>query len=323
MTRTAHLRRGLALALLAALPACSETGDSPAAPESAPSFAVTRGPVLDAAAVQANLIRLNAQLAAQGSPVVIEQVELSLAPTAHPASPIIVFAFNRTLRIASRWVAGDVRRIADGDNITYANFQPLMIANGATPADAAVDASFATWNGVQCSNLPIVERNLAANIFPSAILTVGGFVNNPFAADIANIGFLPGALFDAFVGPGASSNVLGATFTLVFLESIGGPPSDIDNNNRFDTAHKEVWYNNNFLWTTSGGTGVDIETVALHENGHALELDHFGRIAGNLKTGILTVSPRAVMNAVILGTLRQPLGTDNGAYCGNWAQWPN
>jgi hypothetical protein len=29
------------------------------------------------------------------------------------------------------------------------------------------------------------------------------------------------------------------------------------------------------------------------------------------------------MNAAILGTLRQPLGTDNSAYCGNWAQWPN
>jgi len=323
MFKPQSLRGSLVLAFAAALTACTDTTQSPAAPDDEPAFAVASRPLLDAAVIQANLAQLNARLAAEGAPYAIERIELSLAPTADPANPIIVFAFDRTLRLTSRWVPGDVRRGADGNNITFANFGPFMVANGVTPGEAAIDAAFATWEGVRCSKLPLVKRALPPGIFPSVVFAIGGFANDPFAADISNIGFLPGFLFDAFVGPGASTSVLGVTFTLVFLESIGGPPSDIDANHRFDTAIKEIWYNDNFLWSATGGPGVDIETVALHEEGHALEMGHFGRIAGNLRTGILTVSPRAVMNAAILGTLRHPLGTDNGAYCGNWAQWPN
>jgi hypothetical protein len=323
MLKPQSLRGSLVLALAAAIAACTESAPSPASPDDEPAFAVTSAPLLDAAVIQASLAQLNARLVADGAPYAIEQIELSLAPTADPANPNIVFAFDRALRLTSRWVPGDVRRGADGNNITFANFEPFMVANGVTPGEAAIDAAFATWNGVTCSKLPLVKRVLPPGIFPSVVFGLGGFTNDPFAADISNIGFLPGFLFDAFLGPGASTSVLGVTFTLIFLESIGGPPSDIDANHRFDTAIKEIWYNDNFLWSTNGGAGVDIETVALHEEGHGLEMGHFGRIAGNLKTGKLIVSPRAVMNAVILGTLRQPLGTDNSAYCGNWAQWPN
>ena len=315
--------RSLVLVLVLGAMACTSDSTAPAGSDSTPAFAAASGSQLDETLIQRNLNALNARLAAQGAPYAIEQVELSLAPSADPASPIIIFAFDRTIRLPSRWAPGDVRRAADGINVTFANFIPLMIANGVTPAEASTDAAFATWSGVTCSKLPLVKRVLPGNVLPSAILALTGFVNDPFAADISTIGFLPGALFDAVIGPGASGSVLGATFTLAFLESVGGPPSDIDHNNRLDTALKEIWYNDNFLWTTSGGAGVDIETVALHEEGHALELGHFGRVAGNVKIGKLIVSPRAVMNAFILGALRQPLGTDNAAYCGNWANWPN
>jgi len=112
------------------------------------------------------------------------------------------------------------------------------------------------------------------------------------------------------------------TFTFIWVDG-NGDPTDINGDHRNDTALKEIWYNNAFLWSTNGGAGVDVETVALHEEGHAVELGHFGRVAGNVQTGKLTVSPRAVMNAFILGVLRSPLGTDEASYCGNFASWPN
>ena len=97
------------------------------------------------------------------------------------------------------------------------------------------------------------------------------FGGDVFAADIYTLGFLPGIYFDLVLGPGASESVLGVTFTFVFgdFDAQGNfTPSDVDNNGREDTALKEVWYNDAFTWTTTNTTDIDIQTVALHENGH-------------------------------------------------------
>ena len=40
------------------------------------------------------------------------------------------------------------------------------------------------------------------------------------------------------------------------------------------TDEGDMALNTRFNWTTDGGSGFDIETVMLHENGHALGLDH-------------------------------------------------
>ncbi|MDT8436932.1 MAG: hypothetical protein RRA92_09270 [Gemmatimonadota bacterium] len=299
-------------------PAASAAGG--AAPEalfkkSADVEAVVEAPLTD------YLLEVNRRLAAEGLGVAVDKVEISYAPNAEPGRAHDLFATDRTLRLTSRWVPGDERRLADGDNLTYLNYTPNMTANGSIDAEPEIDASFDTWAALSCNKLPLVKRaDQGGN--PSAIL--GG---NPFVADIVTLGFLPGALFDLVLGPGASDNVLGVTFTFVFGSFDGGgnfTPSDVDANGRTDTALKEVWYNDAFDWTDTGtGDFIDIQTVALHENGHALELGHFGRVAINLASGKLQVSPRAVMNAFILGTLRAPLGTDDASYCGNWAYWPN
>lgn len=272
------------------------------------------------------LIRLNGQLAAQGAGYAVRQADLSLAASADPNMASTVIANDRTHRLGYRFVPGDPRRATVGAVVRQASFLPFSFAP--TPAGPSVftkpsvDASFATWNGVKCSKLDIFNNALPSNVFPSAIIVLGGFTNNPMASDINTVGFLPGSIFDAVFGPGASGSILGVTFPFVFINP-DGSPTDINGDGEDDLAFAEIWYNAAFRWNVTGtGPGIDVETVALHENGHALGLGHFGRISIK-DNGQIKASPRAVMNAFILGVLRSPLGTDNGSYCGYWASWPN
>src|SRR4029077_1900013 len=105
-------------------------------------------------------------------------------------------------------------------------------------------------------------------------------------ADIVEAGWLPRAFFEA-LGPGGGSGILAVTFTLIFTEGSPPAPSDINGDNYLDTALAEVYYNDNFgdpngdragtRWGIDVALpGIDVETVPLHENGHALELGHFG-----------------------------------------------
>jgi hypothetical protein len=293
-------------------------------PESSPAFASASTAAENDGPVSAALARINDSLATLGMNFAIHRAEFVLAPNAPLSAGQTVFANDRTKRLTSRWVPGDDRREADGNRITYMNFDPLMGATAAGNVESAIDASFATWDGMKCTDLAIVKRpwNLGN---ASAIVSGIAPPVSVFSADVFTLGFVPGSLLDAVLGAGASNNVLGVTFTFIFGTNTpaGFIPSDIDGDGNTDTAIKEVWYNNAFSWTLSGlGSNIDVESVALHENGHALELGHFGKIFRTTANGNLQVGTRAVMNAAILGTLRTPLGTDNAAYCGNFATWP-
>ena len=57
--------------------------------------------------------------------------------------------------------------------------------------------------------------------------------------------------------------------------------------------------------------GIDVETVALHENGHSLELGHFGP------------PPAAVLNPIYAGQNVTPRPADHAGMCAVWASWPN
>jgi len=312
-----HQRRVVLLAGLGVLAACADVPNEPRT-----DAKVQFNASVAASAAELYIADVNAKLANTGAEYAIARVEWVMND-GDPDAATTVYANDRTLRLTSRWVAGDARRGADGNTITYSVFQPLRFADGVKNSEAAIDASFATWAGLPCSNVEISKRTLAVNNFPSAILGFSGFTSNPLAADIDEIGFVPGSIFDAVLGPGAAGSVLGVTFTFVFGTNTpdGFIPSDIDGDGHDDTAHKEVWYNDAFTWSLTGAGGVDIETVALHENGHALELGHFGKIFVSNSNGKLHASPRSVMNAFILGTLRQPLGTDKASFCGNYASW--
>ena len=275
--------------------------------------------------------QFNERLADEGLGIALRKAEYVTVKGAEQAGQT-VYANDRQMRLGTRWVPGDERREPglDGNNITYLVFEPFSRANIHTDEDTspdlegvdaepAIDASFDTWDsGTQCSNLSLVKQP-DDGTFPSAIFTGG----SPFVADIVELGFLPGSYFEQVLGPGSSEVTLGVTFTFVFIGEDGNP-TDVNNDGYDDTALKEVWYNDDFNWKTDpDAPGIDIETVALHENGHALEQGHFGKVSITGANGKLHVAPRAVMNALVLGTQRDLLGTDNGGHCSLFGAWPN
>ncbi len=294
-------------------------GDGPAFAKSSVDLPYGDGPV------SAVLDSINRALAVRGLNIQVERAEFVVANTpAAPASGQVVFANDRAKRLASRWVAGDPRRAADGDHINWLVVDPLMAAHtsaGSQDVTASIASAFDTWDNETCTTLNVDQRQWDGTTFPSGILP-NDLPFDPFEANVNVIGFLPGSVFNTVLGAGASQSVLGVTFTFVFIDS-DQTPTDINHDGRDDTAFKEMWFNNDFTWTTTGvGSGIDVETVALHESGHAFEMGHFGKIFGTLGNLKLHISPRAVMNAAILGTLRSPLGSDDAAFCGNWASWP-
>lgn len=318
--------RAAALLCSLSLAACSETNTPLEVESGGLTLSGARSASIDASAAASYLDQVNARLASEGANIRVAYAEYVTGGPEADAMGQIVFANDRQLRLSAQWVPFLGNPIRDRDDtINHAIFLPFAVTSDGIDGEPEIDASFDTWENVTCSNLDIVKHpGLPANVFPSAIFGLQGFVNNFFLADINTIGFLPGFIFDAVLGPGAADNVLGVTFTFIWVDE-NGDPTDLDNNGFNDVAIKEIWYNDAFQWTDTGlpASAFDIQTVAFHENGHALGLGHFGKVFGTLANLRLHIAPRAAMNAFIFDVLREPLGTDNAAYCGIYGHWPN
>lgn len=224
-----------------------------------------------------------------------------------------------------RWVAGDARRLADGNNLTYL-VDPSHGAStsGVTAAqyDAAISAAYGTWSAEPC----VRKVSLVKRAAPGGDVTIfdsfygfGGF-GDPFAADVVNAGFFPRAFFEAVGGPGGGRGILAFSVSFIFTDD-NDAPTDINNDQYLDTALNEVYFNDTFGDPASDRANnpwrinqplpaIDVQTVGLHENGHSLGLGHFGP------------PPVAVMNPVYGGIRLSPDPSDHAGLCTLYPRWP-
>ena len=164
--------------------------------------------------IKAIMTEMNLQLESLGENVRIGTVEYYTA--SNKAGQIVHFD-DRTKQMGSHWVPGDPRRGGFWD-ISWLSDQGDGMANGLSLTDtqAAVNRAMATWDGVKCSYIPLTklpDNGIDWGVvqyfywYDSVYGDKGGY---PFwYADITQAGWLPGAFFDAALGPGASNYVIG------------------------------------------------------------------------------------------------------------------
>jgi hypothetical protein len=224
-------------------------------------------------------------------------------------------AGGRIHRQPFRWVPGDPRRAAEGTSLTYRvdvseGFGASVISTGTT--EEAIDRAMTTWSSDLCfQKLQLVKRQsdtpVDADIFDSQF-GYGEF-GDYRAADVVHAAWLPPDFFEKVTGPGGGESVLALSVTFIYVGP-DGEPSDVDHDGYIDAAHSEIYYNQGFSWSNDGAAdgGIDVESVALHEVGHALGLGHIDRSG-------------AVMSAVYIGPKTKLRPCDHAALCSVWSSW--
>jgi hypothetical protein len=328
--RTAQRALALCVAGAVVLGCRDTTPTALSAPEGRASFEKTTAAsdVGQSAVIDA----MNASLLASGRPLQVSSAEISVAfDSAGWQGATTIIANDRTHVLSSAFVPRDPRRGGRAD-ITYLVDASDGAALSITPAgtvvtltnaatEPAIDASMHAWEASPFCRAPVVTKVADSGADPD--LVDGLVFGNPAlagtpVADVTHAGWLPRQFFDA-LAPNGSAAILGVTFTFVFTDA-NGNPTDIDRDARADVAFREIYYNRRFGWTTDAANNrsIDIQSVAIHEAGHAYGLAHFGRLFIDNK-GALKYAPKAIMNAAYVAADRAILGSDNASFCQLWA----
>ena len=250
---------------------------------------------------------LNDELKPQWLDYRVEQIQFFTIGNGRPSARLHQQAF--------RWVPGDPRRHADGTSLSYLVDPSWGTATASgipqPVTEAVIDRAMEQWASSAC-----LEGHLSKRRFPGGDVTIfdyfldRGEFGEPFAADIVHAGWLSEE--SGLMGP----DVLGISVTFIFVDPATGEPTDLDGDHHLDTALNEIYYNDRFRWTleqesdgVQGAVGVDLETVVLHEAGHAFGVGHFGS------------PPEAVMNPVYQGERRDLFPMDHAGLCTVWGSW--
>jgi hypothetical protein len=242
-----------------------------------------------------------------------------------------------------QYVAGDARRHVADDDVLYYRIDPTELPDGfsAAEVESPIDSAAATFNAVPCSKTQLVrvDATPGADLGFAQYLTGQGGSDDPLP-DITFAGWVPDAFFAA-VGQHPAN---GVTFPIVFdgdetslvpgydVLAAPGDYSDVDDDGNADIYAMEVYFNRDSTFTTDPVEGdslfaIDLESIALHELGHALGMDHFGRteiiLDENFEFVDIEVNPNSVslMNTNNYLTTRELSGSDVASFCEIYANW--
>jgi len=253
-----------------------------------------------------------------------------LTDTSGMATATTLIANDRTHLVSVQFAPSDPRR-GGGSAISYLVDQSDGAALGWDPTgnvalvpnsvtEPAIDASMATWRDAPRCGAPsitkLTDTGADPDLVDGLVLRDPGLIGSP-AADITFAGWLPSSFFN-LLAPNGASFILGVTFSFNFIDAAGNP-TDIDHDGYADAAFREVYFNRSVPWGNDlRPVNVDLESVIVHEAGHAYGLGHFGKVFLD-HNGTLKYSPKAIMNAVYVSPFRTLTGTDNSSFCQAWA----
>jgi hypothetical protein len=285
------------------LTACQEPSAPPASSRSVAEFATKQTATGLGPAERAALIadRVNAKLEARGA-----RMRLGGATFFTVGKGVPDF---RRLRTGLRWQKRSLTYILDDAH--YTADVP------AADVDAALVAAQASWGTVQNAGISTTRAPKPAGnieLLDQIILDPNGVCvdiadpnfEGPFA-DIVTYGWIDPEYFANCLG---SDQIIGVTW--LFFD-----PSDANHDNFADLVYVEQYFNPAFKYTTTDAVyldftaPIDIQTALVHEDGHALGLDHTGGPNPNqpfkLHPNGRVFSPEAIMNPFYLGGEKRSL----------------
>ncbi len=242
-----------------------------------------------------------------------------------------------------QYVPGDARRHEDDLDVLHYRVDLTELPPGFTAdeVEAAIESAADTFNTVPCSKTRLVrvDEDVTADIGFAQHLTGLGGSPDP-RPDITFGGWVPTEFFETIGMPDAN----GVTFPVVFdadesslvpgYDALAAPGdySDIDRDGNADAYALEVYFNIDSTYTMDPAEGdspfaIDIESIALHELGHALGMDHFGRTEiifdENFEFVGIEVNPHStpLMNTNNYLTTRGLSGSDVASFCEIYANW--
>jgi hypothetical protein len=243
-----------------------------------------------------------------------------------------------------QWVEDDERRHAEDGLTLYYRIDRTELPSGISWEDTenAIESAVATFNQVTCGkNFELVRVDSKLETDLGFIQDAVGFGGSPVPrADITFAGWVPDSFFDAvgLPGFGVALPVVfdAADESLVWGLDVLDPTrefTDINNDEKHDMFATEIYFNSDGNYVVDddelGNTlfFIDLESIVLHELGHALGMDHFGRTKvildgeGNLVDVLVNENSVNLMNTNNFFVKRDLSGSDNGSFCGLYGNW--
>lgn len=224
------------------------------------------------------------------------------------------------LRTGPRWTQHSVEYILDESDYTT--------DISAASVEASLVSAYNRWNSVPNGLLTATRGTDDGTNFDVTDGSYDGSGNCVFLFDVTspNLDLTTGLIYPqsdivvgGWVNPNYFRQCLGSSSIIGVTWSFYG--SDGNGDQYADLLYVEQFFNPAFTWVTSGSQfldptmGVDLETIATHEDGHAHGLGHFGgpleKQPFTLKPNGRVYNPEAVMNPFYLyGEKRELHPTD-------------